>query len=193
MGLEGVLVSLGCVLMGFLVIAFDVVLSCQVMMLGCFFVVFRGFVVCFVCHVDFPMWEISRRDPTRRFVKSSLPVAEDSHGLQEIHTAQKRPPTSRGDLSYPPACWLGSGDDEGIYDQRLDRGLGQNLRHLHVGIPACGDVDKHHIRGVFRPGGADVQFTNRFDCHGCKKEPVRYLNSCRIDQFRAHGASRFSG
>jgi hypothetical protein len=25
-----------------------------------------------------------------------LPVAEDSHGLQEIHEAQKRPPTSSG-------------------------------------------------------------------------------------------------
>jgi hypothetical protein len=36
--------------MGFLVVALDVVLGCQVMMLGCFFVVLRGFVVCFVCH-----------------------------------------------------------------------------------------------------------------------------------------------
>jgi hypothetical protein len=86
MGLDRVLVSFGGVLMGFLVVAFAVVLGCQVMMLGCFFVVLRGFVVCFVCHL-IVLWEISRRDPTRPSMKSSPLVAEHSHGLQEIHGA----------------------------------------------------------------------------------------------------------
>jgi hypothetical protein len=108
------------------------------------------------------------------------------------HGAKKRPPVSPGGHFFPRVL-LSSGDNEGIYDQGLDRGLGQNLRHVHVGIPAGGDVDKHHIRGIFGAGGADVKFTNGLDCHGREKEPVRYLNSCRIDQFRAHRASRFSG
>jgi len=43
MGLSGVLVT-------FFVVALAVVLCGQVMVLGCFFVVLRGFVVCFVCH-----------------------------------------------------------------------------------------------------------------------------------------------
>jgi hypothetical protein len=51
-GLDRVLVGLGGVIMGFLVIALDVVLGSQVMMLGCFFVLLRGFVVCFVSHFD---------------------------------------------------------------------------------------------------------------------------------------------
>jgi hypothetical protein len=45
-----VLVSFGRVLVGFLVITLDMVIGGQAMMVGCFFVVFRGFVVCFVCH-----------------------------------------------------------------------------------------------------------------------------------------------
>jgi hypothetical protein len=100
MSLDRVLVGFGRVLMGFLMIALDVVLGCKLMMLGCFFVVLRGFVVCFMCHFLIFLWESSRRDPTRPSVKSSLPVAEDSHGLQEIHEAQKRPPILLGGLFY---------------------------------------------------------------------------------------------
>jgi hypothetical protein len=54
MSLDRVLVSFGRVLMGLLVIALDVVIGGQVMMLRCFFVVLGGFVVCFVCHVHCP-------------------------------------------------------------------------------------------------------------------------------------------
>src|ERR1700677_1948074 len=61
MGLDRVLVSFGGVLMGFLVVAFAVVLGCQVMMLGCFFVVLCGFVVCFVCHFDCPVGNLPAR------------------------------------------------------------------------------------------------------------------------------------
>jgi hypothetical protein len=92
MSLDRVFVGFGRVLMRFLVVALDVVLGCQVMMLSCFFVVLRGFVVCFVCHL-IVLWEISRRDPTRPCVKSSLPVAEDSQSSQEIHGSTKK--TSR--------------------------------------------------------------------------------------------------
>ena len=51
MSLDRVLVGFGRVLMSLLMIALDVVVGGQVMMLGCFFVVLGGFVVCFVCHV----------------------------------------------------------------------------------------------------------------------------------------------
>src|ERR1700679_4385006 len=61
MGLGRVLVGFRCVLMSFLVVAFDVVLGCQLMMLGCFFVVLRGFVVCFVCHFDCPVGNLPAR------------------------------------------------------------------------------------------------------------------------------------
>jgi hypothetical protein len=87
MGLDRVLVGFGRVLMGFLVIGLDVVLGCQEMML-----LLRGAPrICDVLRVPFliVLWEISRRDPTRPPVKTSLPVAEDSHGLQEIHGAKK--------------------------------------------------------------------------------------------------------
>jgi hypothetical protein len=46
MGLSGVLVT-------FFVVALAVVLCGQVMVLGCFFVVVRGFLVRFVCHFEF--------------------------------------------------------------------------------------------------------------------------------------------
>jgi hypothetical protein len=46
----GVFMSGGRVLVGFLVVAFDVVFGRQAVMLGGFLVVFCGFVVCFVCH-----------------------------------------------------------------------------------------------------------------------------------------------
>ena len=61
MGLDRVLVGLGGVVVGFLVIALDVVLGSQVMMLGCFFVVLRGFVVCFVYHFDCPVGNLPAR------------------------------------------------------------------------------------------------------------------------------------
>jgi hypothetical protein len=57
--------------------------------------VLSGFVVRFVCHSSF-LWEISRRDPTRRPVNSSSAVAEDSRQLQEINS------------SGPTPCPLGS-------------------------------------------------------------------------------------
>jgi hypothetical protein len=60
-GLDRVLVGLGGVDMGFLVIALDVVLGSQMMMLGCFFVVLGGFVVCFVCHFDCPVGNLPAR------------------------------------------------------------------------------------------------------------------------------------
>jgi hypothetical protein len=53
MSLPGVLVRFGRVLMGFLVVALEVVIGCQVVVPGCFFVVLRGFVMCFVCHFGF--------------------------------------------------------------------------------------------------------------------------------------------
>ncbi len=88
----------GRVLVGFLVVAFDVVFGRQAVMLGGFFVVFCGFVVCFVCHLG-ALWEISRRDPKRPPMNSSLAVAEDLQGTQEIHQAtaakQRRPRTGR--------------------------------------------------------------------------------------------------
>jgi hypothetical protein len=39
--------------MGFLVVALEVVIGCQVVVPGCFFVVLCGFVMCFVCHFGF--------------------------------------------------------------------------------------------------------------------------------------------
>jgi hypothetical protein len=51
MSLDRVLVGFGRVLMSLLMIALDVVIGGQVMMLRCFFVVLGGFVVCFVGHV----------------------------------------------------------------------------------------------------------------------------------------------
>lgn len=48
MGQGGMVVRLGGVLMGFLVVALAVVLGSEVVMLGCFFVVMRRLVVCFV-------------------------------------------------------------------------------------------------------------------------------------------------
>ena len=131
-------------------------------------------------------------DPEGNRVELWQPPAERLvrfNGLQEI---AEKPPIPWEVISFRRAR-LSSGDNKGIYDQGLDRGLGQNFGHVDVGIAAGGDVDKHHIRGVFRAGGADVQFANGLDCHGSQKEPVRDLNSCRIDQFRAHRASRFSG
>ena len=61
-------------------IALDVVLGCQVMMLGCCFVVLCGFVVGFACHFDCPVGKSPGAILTRPPVKSSSPVAEDSHG-----------------------------------------------------------------------------------------------------------------
>ena len=61
MSLDRVLVGFGRVFMSLLVIALDVVLGSQVMMLGCLFVVLRGFVVCFVCHFGFPVGNLPAR------------------------------------------------------------------------------------------------------------------------------------
>src|ERR1700677_470480 len=61
MGLDRVLVGFGRVLMRLLVVALDVVLACQVMVLCCFFVVLGGFVVCFVCHFDCPVGNLPAR------------------------------------------------------------------------------------------------------------------------------------
>jgi hypothetical protein len=55
MGLLRVLVSLDCVLMGSFVVALFVVLGGEVVVLGSFFVVLSGLVVCFVCHEGFPV------------------------------------------------------------------------------------------------------------------------------------------
>lgn len=52
MGDGRVLMRLGGVLVGCLVIALAVVLRCQMMMLGGFFVVMRRLLVCFVCHFE---------------------------------------------------------------------------------------------------------------------------------------------
>jgi hypothetical protein len=102
MGLCRVLVGFGRVFMGFLVIALAVVLGCQAMMLGRLFVMLRGFVVCFVCHW-IVLWEISRRDPTRRLVKSSPSATKDSHQWQEIHELATFP-YSRAKKCLP-AAW----------------------------------------------------------------------------------------
>jgi hypothetical protein len=48
MGQGRVVVCLGGVLMGFLMVALAVVLGSEVVMLGCFFVMMRRLVVCFV-------------------------------------------------------------------------------------------------------------------------------------------------
>ncbi len=61
MCLDRVLVGFGCVLMSFLMIALDVVVGGQVMMLRCFFVVLGGFVVGFVCHVSCPLGNLPAR------------------------------------------------------------------------------------------------------------------------------------
>ena len=65
MSLDGVLVSFGRVLMSLLMIALDVVLGGQVMMLRCFFVVLGGFVMCFVCHINCPVGNIPARSYAR--------------------------------------------------------------------------------------------------------------------------------
>jgi hypothetical protein len=177
------------VLMSPFVIAFAVVVGRQVVMLGGFLVVLRGLVVCFVCHWSV-LWEISRRDPTRPSVNSSLAGAEDSSGLQEINQAKKMPPIGMGGIVSSRE--LSSGDDVGIHDQGLNGSLGQNLRHGHIGIPAGGNVHKYHICGILGAGRADVQFTNSLDGHGGEQKTVCYLNAGRINQFRAHGASHSS-
>jgi hypothetical protein len=203
MGLGRMLVSFGCVLVGFLVVTLDVVLGCKVVMLGCFLVVLRGFVVCFVCHFRFSCGRSPGRDPTRPFVKSSLLVAEDLQSWQEIHELSIFNWTEHKKM--PPIGWeviciqqfigvsLSRGDNERIDDQGLDCSLGENLRHAYIGIAAGSHVDKHHIRGIFRAGSTDVELTNGLDCYSSEKKSVCYLNAGRINQFRAHRASRFSG
>ena len=92
--LDRVLMSFDRVLMGCFVVAFAVVLGREVVVLGGFFVVLRRLVVCFVCYW-FVSWEISRRDPTRPSVNSSLAVAGHSHALQEINRAHQTRPRLR--------------------------------------------------------------------------------------------------
>jgi len=65
MSLDRVLVGFGRVFMSLLVIALDVVIGGQVMMLRCFFVVLGGFVVCFVCHVYCPLGNLPPRSYAR--------------------------------------------------------------------------------------------------------------------------------
>lgn len=85
MGQGGVTVRLGGMLMRFLVVALAVVLGCQVVMLRCFLVVMRRLVVCFV-DMGLSCGKSPGANPTRRFVKSSLAVAEDSRKTPEINT-----------------------------------------------------------------------------------------------------------
>ena len=126
MGFDRVFMSFDRVLVSLFVIAFAVVVGRQVVMLGGFLVVLSGLVVCFVCHWSV-LWEISRRDPTRPSVNSSLAGAEDSHGLQEINQAKKNASHCVGGIFSSRE--LSSGDDVRIHDQGLDGSLGQNLWH----------------------------------------------------------------
>ena len=65
MSLDRMLVGFGRVFMSLFVIALEVVIGGQVMMLRCFFVVLGGFVVCFVCHVECPLGNLPARSYAR--------------------------------------------------------------------------------------------------------------------------------
>jgi hypothetical protein len=111
MGLGRVLVGFRCVLMSFLVVALDVVLSCQVMVLGCFFVVLCGLVVCFVCHFDFPVGNLPARSYLsdgeivaafgRRFTK----FAGNSRAWKLAGARDKKMPPISWEVIFPANYW----------------------------------------------------------------------------------------
>lgn len=89
----------------------------------------------------------------------------------------------------PPILWevisvpyvgvrLRRGNNKWIDDQGLDCGLRQNLRHADIGIATGGNVDKYYVCGIFRSGGADMEFANSFDGHSREKKPIFYLKAC---------------
>jgi hypothetical protein len=199
MGFDRVLVGLGRVLVRLLVIALAVVLGSEFVMLGGFLVVFCGFVVRFVGHCDCPLGNLPARSYSRGrefVVVRSRTFTAIAGNLQKPNQAKKMPPITWEVISYAtayPLDCLSRGYYERIDDEGLDGRLRHNLGHVNIGIATGGDVHKHHIRGIFGPGGADVEFTYGLDGYRREEKPIFYSKACRINEFRAHGASHDSG